>query len=223
MKNINRLIFGQININSIRNKINELKLLIISNLDILVVIETKLDDTFPLDQFAIDGFGPPYRLDRDKNGGGIMVYVRDDLASKEIKFQQLNTTAREIEGIFIEINLRKSKWLLFAGYNNKKSNIGCYLNKLGPTLDNLLSKYENLLVIGDFNSEIKETSMSEFCDIYNLNNLIKEHTCFKNPVNPTSIDLMLTNRPKSFQNSQTIETGLSDHHKMTISFEDICS
>ena len=217
MKNINRLIFGQININSIRNKINELKLLIISNLDILVVIETKLDDTFPLDQFAIDGFGPPYRLDRDKNGGGIMVYVRDDLASKEIKFQQLNTTAREIEGIFIEINLRKSKWLLFAGYNNKKSNIGCYLNKLGPTLDNLLSKYENLLVIGDFNSEIKETSMSEFCDIYNLKNLIKEHTCFKNPVNPTSIDLMLTNRPKSFQNSQTIETGLSDHHKMTLS------
>ena len=48
-------------------------------------------------------------------------------------------------------------------------------------------------------------------------NLIKDPTCFKNARNPTSIDLMLTNRKNNFCNSMTIETGLSDHHKMTIS------
>ena len=58
--------------------------------------------------------------------------------------------------------------------------------------------------------------MQEFCDMYNLENLIKEPTCFKNPNNPSSIDVMLTNRSDSFQNSMTIETGLSDHHTMTI-------
>ena len=59
--------------------------------------------------------------------------------------------------------------------------------------------------------------MKDFCEIYNLENLIKEATCFKNPDNPSSIDVMLTNRKNSFQNSMTIETGLSDHHHMTIS------
>ena len=47
-------------------------------------------------------------------------------------------------------------------------------------------------------------------------NLIQEPTCFKNPLNPSSIDVILTNKKRSFQNSQAIETGLSDHHKMTI-------
>ena len=46
--------------------------------------------------------------------------------------------------------------------------------------------------------------------------MIKEPTCFKNIYNPSSIDLILTNKPRSFQNSVTIETGLSDHHKLTI-------
>ena len=60
-------------------------------------------------------------------------------------------------------------------------------------------------------------SMNDFCGTCNLENLIKEPTCFKNPNNPSSIDVMLTNRKNSFQNSMTIVTGLSDHHKLTIS------
>ena len=59
--------------------------------------------------------------------------------------------------------------------------------------------------------------MKDFCERYNLENLIKEPTCFKNPNNPSSIDVMLTNRKNSFQNSMTVETGLSDHHKLTVS------
>ena len=80
----------------------------------------------------------------------------------------------------------------------------------------LTTIYDNLLILGDFNSEIHETAMSEFCDIYNLQNLITQPTCYKNPLNPSSIDVILTNKMKSFQNSTTIETGLSDHHKLTI-------
>ena len=58
--------------------------------------------------------------------------------------------------------------------------------------------------------------MEEFCALYNLKNLIKTPTCFKNPRNPSSIDVILTNCFRSFQTSVTIETGISDHHKMTI-------
>ena len=56
----------------------------------------------------------------------------------------------------------------------------------------------------------------DFCDVYNLKNLIKVPTCFKNPERPTSIDVMLTNSYRSFQNSCAIETGLSDFHKMIV-------
>ena len=60
--------------------------------------------------------------------------------------------------------------------------------------------------------------MKDFCETYNLKNLIDEPTGFKNPNNPSSIDFMLTNKYRSFQHNHTIETGLSDHHKMTLCF-----
>ena len=46
--------------------------------------------------------------------------------------------------------------------------------------------------------------------------MIKKPTCFKNPENSKTIDLILTNRPRSFCNFDTLETGLSDFHKLTV-------
>ena len=59
--------------------------------------------------------------------------------------------------------------------------------------------------------------MTSFCKSYNLISIIKQPTCFKNPEKPSCIDLILTNRPKSFQSTCVIETGLSDFHRMTVS------
>ena len=69
--------------------------------------------------------------------------------------------------------------------------------------------------MGDFNCKTTEITMINFC--HNLKNLISDPTCFKIPLNPSSIDVMLTNKPRSFYNSNTVETGVSDHHRMTIS------
>ena len=79
-----------------------------------------------------------------------------------------------------------------------------------------MADYDNMLIIGDLNSCMTETPMKNFCELYDLENLIKQPTCYKNADNPSSIDVLLTNRKNSFQNSMTIETGLSDHHKMII-------
>ena len=83
-------------------------------------------------------------------------------------------------------------------------------------MDEYLPFYDNFLLLGDFNAEVSEPIMEEFCAIYSLKNLIKVPTCFKNPLNLSSIDVILTNSFRSFQNSVAIETGLSDHHKMTV-------
>ena len=45
-------------------------------MDILIITETKLDDSFPIDQFIISGYSKPSRLDRNRNGGGIIIYIR---------------------------------------------------------------------------------------------------------------------------------------------------
>ena len=91
------------------------------NIDILIITESKLDQTFTNSQFCIEGYAPPFRLDRTKHGGGVIIYVREDIPSKKMTdHKQLNT----FEGIFFEINLKKSKWLVFGGYNPNKNNIG---------------------------------------------------------------------------------------------------
>ena len=54
-----------------------------------------------------------------------------------------------------------------------------------------------------------------FMNIYDLSNLVQEPTCFKSD-NPRCIDLILTNRCRSFQHTTTTETGLSDFHKMIV-------
>ena len=212
VSNVNRLIIGQLNINSLRNKIEALKLIMMHNIDILIITETKLNETFPNAQFHIDGYAPPFRVDRSKNGGGIIIYVREDIPAKKLEHPSLIN----FEGIFIEIKLKNRKWLVFGGYNPDKHTINNFLTQVSHALDFYMTKYDNFLLLGDFNSEMSETSMIDFCDTHNLNNLIKEHTCYKNPDNPSTIDLILTNRPKCFQNSTTIETGLSDFHKLTI-------
>ena len=78
------------------------------------------------------------------------------------------------------------------------------------------SNYESIILVGDFNSEINDNSMNDFCESYNLRSLIRESTCYKNPENPSCIDLFLTNSPNSFQNSGVVETGLSDFHRMIV-------
>ena len=58
--------------------------------------------------------------------------------------------------------------------------------------------------------------MNDFCNAYNLSTLIKEPTCYKNPDNPSCIDLILTNSPRSFQGFCVGETGLYDFHKLVV-------
>ena len=46
---------------------------VISDIDVLMVLETKIDDSFPPAQFMTDGFSMPYRRNRNAQGGGILV------------------------------------------------------------------------------------------------------------------------------------------------------
>ena len=94
----NKLIIGNLNINSFAGKFDKLKLMVQHKVDILVLTETKIDSSFLNQQFHIEGFCLPYRLNRNKHGRVVLVYIREDIPSKILKKTIL---PNDIEGIFI--------------------------------------------------------------------------------------------------------------------------
>ena len=82
LKNVSKTMIGQMDINSISSKFNQLKELVLKHVDVLVVCATKLDETFPSFKFHMDVFSLPYRLDRNRNGGGVIIFVKEDIPSK---------------------------------------------------------------------------------------------------------------------------------------------
>ena len=160
-----------------------------------MISKTKIDDSFPVDQFLIEGFCTPHRLDRNSKGVG------EDIT--------LNLTAVDInpiESFYAELNLR----------NPHKSLIGNHIDAISKTLVLHSSTCSKIILLGDFNTEIDEQQMQSFYDNYSLKSLIRQPTCCKNFEKPTCIDLILTNMPHCFQSKCVIETGLSNFHLMSL-------
>ena len=95
--------------------------------------------------------------------------------------------------------------------------------ELNKSSCNIARKYENILIIGDLNinfDSLKKGGIHSFfsnlCDTFSLSKLVNDVTCVKSQ-NGTSIDEMLTNRPRSFHNTSVIEKGLSDCHEIMVS------
>ena len=84
MQNMNRIIIGHLNINFLRNKFKNLQEQINGNMDILLIQETKFDNSFPNRQFLIKGYSAPYRLDRDAQGGEVLLFMTYSTSDNEI-------------------------------------------------------------------------------------------------------------------------------------------
>ena len=104
LKNRNHPIIGQLNINSIRNKLNFLG----SEISPcpLLVSETKLDDSFPTAQFLMSGFCKQYRLDRCSDLGCLLLYIREYTPFRLLTEYKPH---ENVECLFVEINIRKKK------------------------------------------------------------------------------------------------------------------
>ena len=97
----------------------------------MLISKTKIDGSFANPIFSMDG-SPPYRKDRTNMDGGIILYVREDTPSKELKAIYLSN---DKEYIFVEINLYKKKWLICGFYNPCKNQIKNQIMFLSNNLD----------------------------------------------------------------------------------------
>ena len=175
--------------------------------------ETKIDSSFPKQQFVIDGYSVPLRLDITKNGGGLLVYTRNGIVAHQL---DSFTFVEGIECISLEVNLNKKKWVLLSVYRPPTQSEELFLDNLGRALDKYSGEFENFIILGDFfNMTVNEGRLKNILDLYSLKSMVREPTCFKSE-NRKCIDLVLTNRDRNVHSTKKIETGLSDFHKMIL-------
>ena len=87
---------------------------------------------------------------------------------------------------------------------------------MSTALQDLSKTYENIMLLGDFNMTPVNVNLDLFLDTFNLENLVKEPTCFKGEI-PSCIELTVTNQKNLFSNTKTFITGISDFHSLVVS------
>ena len=126
-------------------------------------METKLDDTYPTSQHHIEDYSMAYRADKNRNGGGVVIYAREHFLSNVLR---KHSCSNNIEGIFLEINFRKSKWLLCSTYHPPSQSNQYYFDNIDKALD-VYCQYEKVVLVGDFNAQIGEKYFLDF--YFNMN------------------------------------------------------
>ena len=216
-KHSKNLIFGYLNINSLRWKFHEVmnELLTLHLIDIMFFAETKLDSSFPPEQFSVSGFRePPYREDRNKYGGGLVCYIRSDIPNRR-RYDVEKMFQDGVESLAIEVSIRQEKWLFLGFYKPPKIKNTCFISSLENVINTFHSEFKSFYLMGDSNIDQnkKPEMFNDFLDIFGISNLIHEPTCFKSDT-PTLIDLILTDTPGRVANTININTGLSDFHNL---------
>ena len=136
-----KLVTAHTNSNSLRKKVELLTDKTKGNVGIFLFSKTKVDKSFPNSQFKIDGFSNPYRVDHNEKGGRITLLFREYLPVKDLLTDKGNETC------YVEVILRKTKWLIKYSYNPTKNNISSHMQSLSWNIDLHTSKFKNVLVI----------------------------------------------------------------------------
>ena len=181
---------------------------------------------FPITQFHIEGYQfPPFRRDRIQPtntthfGGGKIVYIKEGVISNRLNKYE----TEHAETICTNLTIKERKWFILFAYRPESINRKLFFDEIHKSLSKAVKDYDNIIVIGDLNIDLTTPStdtynlLSELCATFNLKNLVKGITCNKSQQG-SSIDVILTNKPRSFFNTNITETGLSDHHCMTSTF-----
>ena len=174
LKNPKNSIIGHLNVNSLRNKIIAVEELMCDKVDICLFSETKLDETFPNQQFKIHGY-KMYRRDRNKHGGGVLCYVNENIPCKMVNVEGVSD---DCEIILIEFSIKTRKWLCIGLYKAPSQNDKYFLDNLSLILNKLTCQFDNFVSMGDFNLTVEDKNLEAFMSIFDMECLISKPICF---------------------------------------------
>ena len=159
-----------------RNKFSSLQQTVLNKTDILLLPETKIDDSFSDSQFIAEGF-KMYRKDRTKTGGGgLLLHVNENLAGKIINSYKFKENS---EIILFEFSVSNEKWLLLGNYKPPSQNDLSVINELNLALSFFSPIYQNFVLLGDFNISSENPNLKNFMRSFDLESLIDSPTCYK--------------------------------------------
>ena len=127
LKTPKNIMLSYLNLNSIRNKFKNMSSLVSENVNILIVVETKLDSSFPTAQFLIPGFHHLFRLDINRRSGGLLVCIKWSIPARVLTSF---STSTDTQIIVFEISKRKEKWLMVGIYKPLSLNSQYFLDTL---------------------------------------------------------------------------------------------
>ena len=104
----------------------------------------------------------------DSMGGGLLLYIRDDILMKLLK----HDFGTNIENLSVEIDSQKRKWFLNGSYNTDKNKISNHLNYLHLACSKYSKVYDDFIFMRDFNVPMHDKAMGDFCSLNNLESLI---------------------------------------------------
>ena len=82
------------------------------HLDVLIITESKLDDTIPTNMITIPGYHDPLRRDRNRNGGGVLIYIAENL----IFNHRENLQVQDYEHIWVDVKTKNANFAINALY-----------------------------------------------------------------------------------------------------------
>ena len=139
-----------------------------------------------------------FRTDRNKIGGGLILYINEDIPGKVIKSYDFKEGS---EITVFEFSISNKKWLLLGNFKPPSQNELSFINETKLSLNFFSSSY-------DFNLSTENPNFKNLLNSFDLESLIKIPTCYKSLSSPTCIDLILTNKKTLFMKSTTFETGM---------------
>ena len=148
-----------LNINSLLPKIDEIRFITkLLNDSIIGISESKLDSSILNSELDIDEYDL-IRLERSRSGGGVACYIR-----KSLSYNHQTSFCRNIESIFIDIFLPKSK-TIFVGVLYRPPNKPDFIEHLNNSLkESNISNIPECYLISDFNVNLSSgNSHSEWC------------------------------------------------------------
>jgi exonuclease III len=198
-----------LNLNSVFNKFEHVySLLNAQTCDIIMLNEVKLDENIPSKLFQHNSY-TLLRRDRNKSGGGILVYIRNC-------YKVLETIiSPDYELIFFKLLINKKVYSFVATYKPPSTDNKDYLNYLETFIhsNNLNSSW---FIIGDLNLDLLSTKgdlLKSFMSDNDLKNFVESPTRVaftKNYSSSTLIDVILHNK-NNILNTSVIDFPYSDH------------
>ena len=209
---------ASLNVNSLIPKIDEIRLLVENKkIDILVVNETKINDKVEDQLIAIDDFSLK-RCDRNRNGGGVALYVKNTVNFKPRE----DFPNKSLELVCIEVEPKNSlPFIILGWYRPPNSPVSCF-ECLEENLRYFDGENKEMILLGDTNCDFSDFSttdanlsyishLRELYDLFGMSQVIKEHTRVTVETS-TLIDHIATTNQSNIADSGVFKTCLSDHY-----------